>query len=424
MSAPSRPASALLRPRRGTAAVLASAATLALAAALLALGAGPASADTQMCGRWDATAVDGGRYTVQNNRWGTDATQCTTARNGGFTLDSADGSVVAAGPPKSYPSIVAGCHWGRCSTAPGLPVRADQVGGARTAVSIDRAPGRWNAAYDIWFSSTPTAAGQADGTELMIWLDRGGDPAPIGSPNGRVSIGGASWTVWQGGASQGGTGWDVISYVREQGTTSADLALKPFVDEAVARGALDPSSFMTSVQFGFEPWEGGAGLAARGFSFTPTGPVPDPAAPAPAPGPGPAPDPGQGVAADGVVVGAASRRCLDVAASSGADGAKVQLWDCNGTGAQAWRASGGRLVNLGSGKCLDVARASTARGARVQQWRCLDGGPGQQWVSRPDGSVLNPASGLCLDAARGATDRGTPLIIWTCASGQGNQTWS
>ena len=419
MSAPSRPTGRPPRPRRGAAGTL----TVILVAALLALGAGPASAGTQLCGRWDATAVDGGRYTVQNNRWGTDAAQCVTARDGGFSLDRADGSV-GPGAPKSYPSVVAGCHWGRCSTAPGLPVRADQVGGARTTVSIDTAPGRWNAAYDVWFNSTPTAAGQADGTELMIWVDRGGDPAPIGSPDGRVSIDGASWTVWQGEASQGGTGWEVISFVRDQGATSVDLALEPFVDEAAARGALDPSSFMTSVQFGFEPWEGGAGLAAHGFSFTPAGPVPAAASPAPVPAPGPAPDPDQGVAADGVVVGAASGRCLDVAGSSDADAAKVQLWDCNGTGAQAWRASGGRLVNLGSGKCLDVALASTDRGARVRLWTCLDGGPGQQWRSRPDGSVVNPASGLCLDAARGGTGRGTPTITWTCASGQGNQTWS
>lgn len=409
MSAPSRP--------RATAGAL----VLALAAALLALGAGPATAAQQLCGRFDATPVDGGRYTVQNNRWGTDATQCVTPRDGGFALERADGGVVSAGPPKSYPSIVAGCHWGRCSTAPGLPVRASDVGGARTAVSIDRAPGRWNAAYDIWFDSEARPGGQNDGTELMIWLDRGGDPAPIGSPRGSVRIAGASWTVWQGPMSGGGTSWDVISYVRDQPTTSVDLALEPFVDEAARRGALDLSSWMTSVQFGFEPWVGGAGLAASGFSFTPDGPAPQPARPAPAPAPAPA---GPGVAADGVVVGSASGRCLDVAASSRADGAKVQLWDCNGTGAQAWEASGGRLVNASSGKCLDVARASTRRGARVQQWTCLDDGPGQQWRSRADGSVVNPASGLCLDTAGAATVRGTPMIVWTCASGQGNQTWS
>ena len=421
MPAPSRPPAHLLRPlaRRAGAAVL----SLAVAAAVLAVGAGPAAADTALCDRFAATAVDGGRYTVQNNRWGTDATQCTTARDGGFRVERADGAVVPAGPPKSYPSIVAGCHYGRCSTAPGLPVRASEVGGARTAVSIDRAPGRWNAAYDVWFDSRRDPDGQNDTAELMIWIDRGGDPAPIGSPRGQVGIDGTSWTVWQGPMSGSGKTWQVVSFVRDAPTTDVDLALAPFVDEAARRGALGPGSWMTSVQFGFEPWVGGAGLTARGFSWTPDGAQPAAAPPAPAPGPSPDPGTGADVAADGVVVGAASGRCLDVAGSSRADAAKVQLWDCNGTGAQRWRADGGRLVNVASGTCLDVARASARRGARVQQWTCLDDGPGQQWRSRADGSVVNPASGLCLDAAGQATRRGTPLKTWTCRSGQGNQTW-
>ena len=241
-----------------------------LAAALL-VGAGPALADpgtapgsATMCGQFDARPVDGGRYLVQNNRWGTDAEQCTTAYDGGFRIDRADGEAPAGGPPKSYPSVVAGCHWGRCSAAPGLPVRASEIGGARTRVAVQRSPGAWNVSYDLWFDTSPHPAGQNDDAELMVWLDHRGGVRPLGEPVGHLDAEGTGWTVWRGDP-----GWDVVTFVRDSPTSHADLALAPFVAEAVRRGALGPGSWLTSVQVGFEPWTGGAGLAVKGFSFEP-----------------------------------------------------------------------------------------------------------------------------------------------------------
>ena len=63
-------------------------------------------------------------------------------------------------------------------------------------------------------------------------------------------------------------------------------------------------------------------------------------------------------------------RCLDVTGGSTAAGAKLQLWDCNTTGAQDWRQVGNTLVNPASGKCVDSPGASTANGARLQIWDC------------------------------------------------------
>ncbi len=246
-----------------------------VAASLLALAAGatgPASAAgpaTPLCGQFDAAPIDGGRYLVQNNRWGTGATQCVVPGDGGFLLERADGGVALDGPPKSYPSIVAGCHWGRCSTAPGLPVRARDVGGARTAASVQRSPGTWNVAYDLWFDSSPRPTGQNDDAELMIWLDHRGGVQPLGTPRGTVDVAGERWTVWQGDA-----GWDVVTFVRQARGSHADLPLAPFVDEAVRRGAVSHGSWLTSVQLGVEPWVGGAGLAVEDFSYDAGAPAP------------------------------------------------------------------------------------------------------------------------------------------------------
>ncbi|WP_315974651.1 lectin [Micromonospora sp. MA102] len=91
-------------------------------------------------------------------------------------------------------------------------------------------------------------------------------------------------------------------------------------------------------------------------------------------------------------------KCLDVTAASTSDGAKVQLYDCNGTGAQKWAASNGALVNTGSGKCLDVTGGSTANGTRLQIWSCV-GNANQRWVLPGGGTTPSPSApaGVALD---------------------------
>lgn len=73
-------------------------------------------------------------------------------------------------------------------------------------------------------------------------------------------------------------------------------------------------------------------------------------------------------------------KCLDVTSGSTADGAKVQLYDCNGTGAQQWsyNSSTGDVVNIAANKCLDVTDNSSANGARAQIWSCT-GAANQKW---------------------------------------------
>ena len=463
------------------AAAVATATVVLLLASLLAPQAPTASADGRVCGALDLVPVDGGRYTVQNNRFGVEAQQCVTARAGGFTLEVADGEIAPGGPPKSYPSIVAGCHWGRCSAAPGLPVRAADVGGARTAVSITRAPGSWNAAYDLWFNSSPTSDGQNDGTEIMVWIDASDAPAPVGRVVGTVDVAGASWAVWQGNI-----GWDVVSFVREQGATTVDLALAPFVGEAITRGATEPGDWLTSVQFGFEPWAGGAGLAVRGFSFEPDGPraagqgeeaadradggdgvvrsttgageqdgggsapstvrdAPEgsravsastappepPAAPAttaPEPPavtaptltapPAPAPAPAPAPPDAALLVHGPSGLCLDARGTGAPGDPQVALWSCDPS--QRWTATDGALVHDWTGACLGTVDGATSAGTAVQLQVC-DGHPGQGWQATRTGVLLGAASGLCLGPRGGGASQGAALVLVRCA---GAPSWS
>jgi hypothetical protein len=125
------------------------------------------------------------------------------------------------------------------------------------------------------------------------------------------------------------------------------------------------------------------------------------------------------LAATGSPITGIGGQCVDVAGANSANGTAVQLYGCNGTGAQSWAADGTALRALG--KCLDVTAASTANGAKVQLYAC-NGTGAQQWSFR-SGALVNTGSGKCLDATGMSAANGTRLQIWDCTGGT-NQKWA
>ncbi|GAA4055567.1 GH12 family glycosyl hydrolase domain-containing protein [Nonomuraea soli] len=251
---------------------------------LLALGflAAPAEAAPVICEKYGSTSIQNGRYIVQNNVWGADTAQCIDVnQNGGFTVTQAQHNNPTNGAPAGYPSIFAGCHYANCTTGSSLPMRASdsRFGTIRTGLTYGYpSGGTYNAAYDLWFDPTPRTDGQNTGAEIMIWLNRQGSIQPIGSRVGTATLAGATWEVWFGNI-----GWNVVSYVRTSTATSIEFAVDAFYSDAVNRGHAQRSWYLTSVQAGFEPWVGVAGLSVSNFSYTigsgPTDPTP-PTAPA------------------------------------------------------------------------------------------------------------------------------------------------
>ncbi|MFI0806182.1 RICIN domain-containing protein [Streptomyces echinatus] len=125
--------------------------------------------------------------------------------------------------------------------------------------------------------------------------------------------------------------------------------------------------------------------------------------------------------AAGVPVRGLAGKCVDVAGANSANGTPVQLYDCNGTGAQAWTVgSDGTLRALG--KCLDVTANGTADGSAVQLWDCT-GGPNQKWTVTGAHDIVNPQANKCLDVTGNSSANGTRLQIWTCTGGA-NQKWT
>ncbi|MCX4472555.1 ricin-type beta-trefoil lectin domain protein [Micromonospora sp. NBC_01655] len=115
-----------------------------------------------------------------------------------------------------------------------------------------------------------------------------------------------------------------------------------------------------------------------------------------------------------------NNKCIDVPNSNFSDGVPLQMWNCNGTGAQAWTLTGGSL-HTQNNKCMDVAWGSTANGAVIQIANC-SGNPAQQFVLSAAGDLVNPQANKCVDIVDWNGGDGARLQLWDCA-GTANQKW-
>ncbi len=112
--------------------------------------------------------------------------------------------------------------------------------------------------------------------------------------------------------------------------------------------------------------------------------------------------------------------CLDDRSASTANFNPIQVFTCNGTGAQQWTVASGNTLQV-LGKCLDVDAAGTANGTTVDLYTC-NGTGAQTWIPQSNGSLVNPNSGKCLDDT-GFGGSGTQVQIWSCTGGT-NQKWT
>ncbi|HEX5206048.1 MAG TPA: cellulose binding domain-containing protein [Actinoplanes sp.] len=228
--------------------------------------AGPAAADTQICEQYGSTTI-GGRYVVMNNRWGTSAQQCINVTSTGFSIQTQQGTGSTSGAPVSYPAVYLGCHYTNCSPGTNLPMQVSAISSATSSINYQYISGAtYDAAYDIWLDPSPKKDG-VNQQEIMIWFNRQGSIQPIGSVVANANIGGRNWEVWRGsnGSNQ------VVSYVAPSPISSWSFSVLDFINDTKNRGAITSSWYLTSIQAGFEPWIGGAGLAVTNFSASVNG---------------------------------------------------------------------------------------------------------------------------------------------------------
>ncbi|MEV8378969.1 ricin-type beta-trefoil lectin domain protein [Kribbella sp. NPDC056861] len=128
--------------------------------------------------------------------------------------------------------------------------------------------------------------------------------------------------------------------------------------------------------------------------------------------PKPAPTRGTGIRIRNV----GSNRCVDVAhgsSGSAVDGARLQVWNCNGASNQTWRFySDGTIRSLG--KCMDLAQALTLDGTTIGLFTC-NGTWAQQWrLGANGGNLYNPTAKKC--AYPLLTSNGGRIVLRPCSS--------
>jgi Glycosyl hydrolase family 12/Ricin-type beta-trefoil lectin domain len=383
---------------RRTLVPIAVAVTALAATAALSLTATAAHAASTLCNSQTAS-VAGGAYTVENNEWNSSASECvTTDGNADFTVANSAISNATNGAPGGYPAIYKGCHWGACTSNSGLPIQVGNLTPGKVTTSWTTSQthaGAYDVAYDIWYNQSPTTSGQPNAEEMMIWLNDNGGVEPAGSVvASNVTLGGHTYNIWEDQMST----WKDVSYVMTSGTTSvSNLDVGILAADSVSRGYMTDSDYLIDLEAGFELWQGGAGLTTDSYSVninasgTTTGPV---------------------TGYEGL--------CLDDRAASTADYNPIQVYTCNGTGAQQWTVGPNNTLEV-LGMCMDVDAAGTANGTLVDLYTC-NGTGAQVWEPQPDGALVNPNSGKCLDDT-GYGGSGTQVQIWSC-SGNGNQSWT
>lgn len=114
--------------------------------------------------------------------------------------------------------------------------------------------------------------------------------------------------------------------------------------------------------------------------------------------------------------------CMDAVNGAINDSTPLQQWNCNGTGAQHFRAEVRgqgyfRFVNVKSGKCLDITGGSMEPEAKLQLWTCNDT-EAQEFTLRNVQAghhvVVNRKSGHCLGVKNGGALPGAILIQDKC----------
>jgi len=128
-----------------------------------------------------------------------------------------------------------------------------------------------------------------------------------------------------------------------------------------------------------------------------------------------------------------SGKCLDVAGASTADGANINIWECNGQANQRFEAvpvgdGSYQLVSQLSGKCLDVSGYNQVNGARLVQWPCQGDNTFNQsfwlmWEEEGYYSIRPVHSGKCIDVWGWVGDDGQANTQWDCLP-QSNQRWN
>ncbi len=249
---------------------------LALAALnFLSLNLSVQAQTTNTCAKFLTVNTTGSpSYYVQTNYWNSGpcpiTQQCMTINNatGDFTVTG--GNFTCGDNVATYPSIVYGCQpAGSCSSGTNLPMLVSSLqcvtSSWNIAVTNETGSDLWDAAYDIWFTTSTGTGLNTQSAELMIWLNFTPGTGPGGAyVTDGLTIGNTT-TTWR--LNEGNVGWNYIAYMADSNITSFNnVNLLAFINDCVNRGYIQPSWYLSAIEAGIEIRTGGVPFSSSGFS--------------------------------------------------------------------------------------------------------------------------------------------------------------
>jgi len=216
-------------------------------------------------------------YAVRNAFWLGQRPQCLVNRGKltNFAVAQRPG-FDPAGHVVAYPDILRGCIWTICSPRAYLPRQVSATGRPiATWHTSEHAPGTWNAAFDIWFGKKRMTTGQANGAELMIWLNEHGGCCALQRGAPKVWIDGQQWWLSHWRTRHNGVSWNYIQFRRVHRTSNVTrLKLSPFMKLVRHLGLVQSSWWLENIEAGFELWTGGQGLTTTQYAVGGIRPAP------------------------------------------------------------------------------------------------------------------------------------------------------
>ncbi|KAL4919447.1 concanavalin A-like lectin/glucanase domain-containing protein [Aspergillus aurantiobrunneus] len=209
-----------------------------------------AAAAQEFCDQYGGTSSDG--YSISNNLWGMDSgtgSQCTTLNSvssSGISWQTkwqwsgGDSSV------KSFPNSGKELTKALVSDIASISTSADW--------SYDSSDIRADVAYDLFTAADINHVTYSGDYELMIWLAKYGDVAPIGQGVGSADVAGTTWELWNGMNGD----MNVYSFVAPSPVDNFSGDIKDFFNVlAEGYGFPESSQYLINLQFGTEPFTGG-----------------------------------------------------------------------------------------------------------------------------------------------------------------------
>lgn len=229
------------------------------------------------CGDYERINV--GDYILNNNVWNkgdrTDYTQCVFAQSTtppttmGWRWDwPGDAREIQA-----YPEVMFGdSPWDAEPPTGELPLPVSDRDLLVTYTASIEATGKWNVAFDLWLTSSPSPAEQNITDEVMIWV-AANDLMPGPLVYDIVAFDGITYTVHvkpgHGDASGGSAAtWSYIAFKTREPLLSGTLNMGHFLGYLLEKQVIGQDRYIASLEFGTELRSGSGEFVLSAYEIT------------------------------------------------------------------------------------------------------------------------------------------------------------